>query len=91
MTKREVLKSVSMAAICFAVAAPAYARTGGDKGVEIDEILVTARKREESLREIPAAGAAFGAEQIQALGGITNTQALLSAVRTYGAQLRYAW
>lgn len=81
MTKLQVLKSASIAAICCAMAAPAYAQSGGANAtVEIDEILVTARKREESLREIPAAGTAFGAEQIQALGGIANTQALLSAV-----------
>jgi len=79
MIRQRVLKSASVAAICCAIAAPAYAQTGGGN-VELDEILVTARKREESLREIPAAGTAIGAEQIQAMGGIANTQALLSNV-----------
>lgn len=79
MTRQRVLKSASIAAICCAIAVPAYAQTSAGE-TELDEILVTARKREESLREIPAAGTAFGAEQIQALGGIANTQALLSAV-----------
>lgn len=74
MTKFHALKSVSIAAIVGAVAAPAYAQT------EIDELVVTARKREENLRDIPTAATALGAEQIQLLGGIANTQALLSNV-----------
>jgi len=74
MTKFHALKSVSIAAIVCAVAAPAYAQT------EIDELVVTARKREENLRDIPTAATALGAEQIQLLGGIANTQALLSNV-----------
>ena len=78
MTRLSALKTVSIAAICCAIGAPAFAQTGGD--VELDEILVTARKREESLRDIPAAGTAIGADQIQAMGGIANTQALLANV-----------
>ena len=74
MTKFQALKSVSVAAIIGAVAVPAYAQT------EIDELVVTARKREENLRDIPVAATALGAEQIQLLGGIANTQALLSNV-----------
>ncbi|WP_296597223.1 TonB-dependent receptor [Phenylobacterium sp.] len=80
MTKLQVLKSASIAAICCAMAAPAAAQTASESGIELDEILVTARKREESLRDIPAAGTALGAEQIQAMGGIANTQSLLSNV-----------
>src|SRR5687768_9898048 len=80
MTRQRVLKSASIAAICCAIAAPAYAQTAARGDVELDEILVTARKREESLREIPAASTAFGADQIQSMGGIANTQALLSNV-----------
>lgn len=79
MTKHRVLKSASIVAICCAMAAPAFAQSTST-GVELEEILVTARKREESLRDIPAAGTALGAEQIQAMGGIANTQSLLSNV-----------
>jgi len=78
MFRLQALKTVSIVALCCAMAAPAFA--ADDDANEIGEVLVTARKREESLREIPAAGTAFGAEQIQALGGIANTQALLSNV-----------
>jgi len=79
MTRLQALRSASIAAACCALGAPAYAQTAAE-GVEIDELLVTARKREESLRDIPSAGTAIGAEQIQLLGGIANTQALLSNV-----------
>ena len=74
MTRFQALKSVSIAAIACAVAAPAYAQT------EIDELVVTARKREENLRDIPAAVTAFSADQIRDLGGIANTQSLLANV-----------
>lgn len=77
MTTRTALRHVSIITLCWALAAPALAQTAG---AELDEVLVTARKREESLRDIPAAGTALGAEQIQAMGGIANTQALLSNV-----------
>ncbi|MBU1375018.1 MAG: TonB-dependent receptor plug domain-containing protein [Alphaproteobacteria bacterium] len=80
MTRTQVLKSASIVAICCAMAAPAYAQTTGGSDVELEEVVITARKREESLREVPAAGTAFGAEQIQAMGGIANTQSLLSNV-----------
>ncbi|WP_293373689.1 TonB-dependent receptor [Phenylobacterium sp. SCN 70-31] len=80
MNARRTIRDVSLAVLCAAIAAPAWAQGQGQGTVEVDEILVTARKREESLREIPAAGTAIGAEQIQAMGGIANTQALLSNV-----------
>jgi len=78
MTRFQALRSASIAAACCALAAPAHAQAAD--GVELDELLVTARKREESLKDIPSAGTAIGAEQIQLLGGIANTQALLSNV-----------
>jgi iron complex outermembrane recepter protein len=74
MTRLRAMRSASIVAVACAVAAPAFAQT------EIDELVVTARKREENLRDIPAAATAIGAEQIQLLGGIANTQALLSNV-----------
>lgn len=72
------LSGVSTLALLIAAAAPAAAQT--DESAEVGEVVVTARKREESLRDIPAAGTAFGAEQIQAMGGIANTQGLLQNV-----------
>lgn len=74
MTRFQALKTASIVAIACATAAPAYAQT------EIDELVITARKREESLREVPAAVTAFSADQIRDLGGIANTQSLLANV-----------
>jgi iron complex outermembrane receptor protein len=45
---------------------------------ELEEIVVTARKREERLRDIPTAATALSAEAIQALGGIATAQSLLT-------------
>src|SRR6188768_3068201 len=77
MTRPEILRRTSLVALACALAAPAYAQTASN---EIDELVVTARKREETLRDIPTAATAIGAEQIQLLGGIANTQALLANV-----------
>ncbi|MFN3585326.1 TonB-dependent receptor [Phenylobacterium sp.] len=75
MKAARFLTGASLAALCLAVAAPAVAQDA-----EVDEVLVTARKREESLREAPLAGTAIGAGMIKDMGGIANTQALLSNV-----------
>ncbi|HEY0648647.1 TonB-dependent receptor [Phenylobacterium sp.] len=72
MTKLQALKTASIAAIACAMAAPACAQT------EIEELLVTARKREERLRDVPVAATALSAEDIRDQGGLANAQALLS-------------
>src|SRR5688500_9888626 len=78
MTRFQALKSVSIAAIACAVAAPAYAQTGSEDGAQVEELLVTARKREERLRDVPVAATALSAEDIRDQGGLANAQALLS-------------
>ncbi|MGA0608571.1 TonB-dependent receptor [Phenylobacterium sp. VNQ135] len=78
MHRSKALSQASLTAVVLALAAPAMAQTSD--GSQVDEVVVTARKREESLRDIPAAGAAFGAEQIRDMGGIANTQSLLQNV-----------
>ncbi|HEX4097268.1 MAG TPA: TonB-dependent receptor plug domain-containing protein, partial [Caulobacteraceae bacterium] len=57
-------------------ATPAPA-TGSDTTV-LDEIVVTARKREERLRDIPTAGTALGADLIREIGGVATAQSLLT-------------
>lgn len=79
MTKSNTLARASVVAIACALAAPAYAQPASS-GTEIDELVVTARKREETLADIPTAATALGAEQIALMGGIANTQALLANV-----------
>jgi iron complex outermembrane receptor protein len=44
----------------------------------LDEIVVTARKREERLRDIPTAGTALGADLIREIGGVPTAQSLLT-------------
>ncbi|MCW5759858.1 MAG: TonB-dependent receptor, partial [Phenylobacterium sp.] len=48
--------------------------------VDVGELVVTARKREERLRDIPTAATALGAEQLRDIGGVANTQSLLANV-----------
>jgi iron complex outermembrane recepter protein len=71
MTKRNVLMAscgLATMAIGF-MAAPALAQSGGDSGVATlearAEILVTARRREESVQDIPLSVSAFSAVQIE--------------------------
>ncbi len=66
----------SALAFTLAMGAPALAQ----EAAAVGEVVVTARKRAESLRDIPAAGTAFDAQQIQAMGGVANTQSLLQNV-----------
>ena len=67
------------------LAMPAHAQGGASA---LEEIVVTARKREESLQDIPIAISAFTAEQIENRG-ITRLEDLtLQASRQTGRVLR---
>ena len=78
MTRLNNFRTASIIALACAVFAPSFAAAaeGGDN--EIEELLVTARKREERLRDVPVAATALGAEEIKDQGGLANAQALLS-------------
>lgn len=76
MNQRMLTARASIVALCCAIASPALAQASDDSQVE--EVLVTARKREERLRDVPVAATALGAEDIQAQGGLANAQQLLS-------------
>ncbi|HET6971154.1 MAG TPA: TonB-dependent receptor [Phenylobacterium sp.] len=79
MTVRPSLKSASIVAICWALATPAFATPkGGD--TQLEEVVITARKREERLRDVPVAATALAADDIRALGGLANAQSLLNNV-----------
>jgi iron complex outermembrane recepter protein len=73
ITKSRFAFSTAIAALSVAFTAPAWSQ------VALEEIVVTARKREESLQEIPIAITAFSAEQIQA-AGITRLEDLTKQV-----------
>ncbi|MGZ6013487.1 MAG: TonB-dependent receptor, partial [Caulobacteraceae bacterium] len=47
---------------------------------DLEELVVTARKRAERLRDIPVAVTALGSDEIQDMGGIPTAQSLLSNV-----------
>lgn len=79
MNTRNILKSASLAALCWAMAAPAFAQDSSDR-TEVGEVLVTARKREERLADIPVAATALGSEELKDIGGLANAQQLLAQV-----------
>jgi iron complex outermembrane recepter protein len=57
-----------VAPLTVAIAAPVYAQAPADESAGISEVIVTARKREEALLEVPLAITAVTAEDIQARG-----------------------
>ena len=61
--------SLAATVLAFTVApAPALAQSGGADGAgAIEEIIVTAQRREQALQEIPMAVSAFTAEDLEAL------------------------
>src|SRR5437879_5174544 len=59
---------LTSAAMCIALGTPALAQTStatDRKPAEIDELVVTARKREESVQDIPASVSAISSATIQ--------------------------
>ena len=49
-----------------------------ENGRAIEELVVTARKREETLQDIPVAGSAIGTDEILRQGGLTDNQQIAS-------------
>ena len=73
---RIALLLASVAASPFALASPAFAQDGV---TEDEEIVVTARRTEESLQEVPASVSAFSEEQLARIGA-TDATGLQGAV-----------
>jgi iron complex outermembrane receptor protein len=78
MTRRGAFRTASLVALACAIAVPAFAAAEATTSNEIDELVVTARKREERLRDIPVAATALGAEDLKDIGGLANAQQLLA-------------
>mgnify|MGYP001099389736 FL=1 len=72
MTTAALLRTGSFLALGLAIAGPGLAQ---DAGLALEEIRVTAQKREESLQDTPISIAAFTAASIEKLG-ISNIQQL---------------
>jgi iron complex outermembrane receptor protein len=51
-----------------------------DHGVLVGELVVTARKREERLRDVPTAATVLDVEHLRDIGGLTGAQSLVSNV-----------
>lgn len=77
ITKSRLALSAAIAALSASFAAPSWSQ------VALEEIVVTARKREESLQQIPIAITAFTADQISR-AGITKLEDL--TLRVAGVQ-----
>lgn len=89
--RRYAISRIALA-LALAPGAPALAQTG----TEIEELVVTARKREERLQDIPAAGSAISAARIEEAGGIQDLRSLsaflpgVSLVDNDGANSEFA-
>jgi outer membrane receptor protein involved in Fe transport len=66
-----------VAPLTVAIAAPVYAQEPADESAGISEIIVTARKREESLIEVPIAITAITSQQIER-EGIKDVEGIIS-------------
>ena len=64
-----VLALINLLALAVAVMGTAYAQDTGPEGVQqssgLEEVIVTARKREESIQEVPVNVSAMGEQQIR--------------------------
>jgi iron complex outermembrane receptor protein len=73
--QRALATSLSAASLLLSAGQPAHAQSQqGADTLQVEEIVVTARKREESLLDTPIAIAAFSAADIEAKGIVTFNQ-----------------
>ena len=63
-------KAVSAAVLVAAagLAAPSYAQSSQEQAASLDDVIVTAQRREQSLQEVPIAVTAFNAEMLERTG-----------------------
>jgi iron complex outermembrane receptor protein len=84
-------KTLLIAAIAMASAGVNAQNTRAERSLELEEVLVTAQKRQESLQDAPIAITAFSADSIEALGIIEPqnvafyTPNMVAAVQTGSA------
>ncbi|MGZ8363870.1 MAG: TonB-dependent receptor [Caulobacteraceae bacterium] len=71
MTRALLLTS---AATSLAIAAPAFAQDNGQTSAStVDELVVTARRREENLQDVPIAVSALSGEKLEQIGAVNIT------------------
>ena len=66
-----LMSSVFVAAPLFA--APAFAQTTAEQAANVDDIIVTARRREETLKDVPVAVTAVTSERLEQTGAADIT------------------
>ena len=68
--------SCALAGFWFGAVPSAQAQSNGERGFSVEEVVVTARRREESLQDVPIAVTAVTAEQLEMRGAsdITDLQ-----------------
>lgn len=71
MARAAALVALPLAAFTF-TAEPAAAQTGASDGA-LEEVVVTARRREESLQDVPIAVSAFSGDFLEGIGAIDIT------------------
>lgn len=80
--KQDWLVRASALSLCTAIACvvapPSQAQEAG--AADVEEVVVTSRKREERLRDVPTAATALSDEQLRDLGGVPSLQSLLSNI-----------
>src|SRR3989338_5294125 len=70
---KSLWKSVLLAGVAWSsIGGVAYAQDAGDTAV--DAVVVTARRREEALKDVPVAVSAFSAEKLEATGAADITE-----------------
>ena len=75
--RNRLLTMAGLSAIALAATPAAAQSTDADNG--LDEIIVTAQKREQNLQDVPAAVSAFSADQLLARG-VTQTSDLMGTL-----------
>lgn len=75
-SRHRFLTRASVIVLAASLATPVAAQTTTDDGT-VEMLVVTARKREENVQEIPAVVSALSAENITALGGAGDTRDLV--------------
>lgn len=81
--RMHLMTGAAILALAPAFATPVYAQaTSGSAAdeTEVGEVMVTARRREERLRDVPVAASVVDAELVEARGGVSDVQTLLSSV-----------
>ena len=80
--------SAATVAFGMAFAGGALAQDSGD-AVQVEEIVVTAQKREQNLQDVPVAVSAFGEKQLeaQAVGSLTDLSSVEGVSETLAKKI----